>query len=365
MTQPYCQSKGYRDIDLTTVASFSDAEAQTLLRHARWGPTDAITCPQCGAIDQHYYRARRYQWRCKACHAIFSVTTGTPLANRKLPYRKILLAIFLFIAAPKSLAANQAHAALGVTLRTAYVLFGKIRESLWEQRDMTPLTGIVHIDGGHFCGKPHRARRRRGVTSALINSRLRNRKAGIVPLQKGGSIEPWNADKLRNRRVVLVLRQVAKEARIGAVRTRVLIVKAETAANVLDAIRANVAAGATIMTDDSTAYARLSTWFDHHTVRHSEEYCTKDGVNQNQAESYIARLRRAEYGVFQGMRPQYFALYAHEMAWREDMRRASLRQKFDAILLAVMRCGLSRAWRGYNQGCRLRKEFSGLPVNRP
>ena len=364
MAHIFSQSKAYRDINVFDVANFSEAQAHDLFCLSRWGSLDTIVCPVCGAVGKHYDRKRRRQWRCKECHSIFSVTTSTPLANRRLPYRKLLLAIFMFVAAPKSESSNKLHATLGVTLRTAYILYGKLREALWEQRDTTPLRGLVHIDGGHFCGKPRRPRKRNGMTSFALNSRLRNRKASIVPRQPGDRIESWNAKKLRNRRVVLVLRQTALIPLVGAAKTRVVIVKAETAKNVLGAIRANVAEGATIMTDESSAYTHLSSWFDHRTVRHSKEYATADGVNQNQAESFMARLRRAEYGVFHGMRHQYFALYANEMAWREDVRHKTLQEKLTDLMAAVMRCGLSRTWRGYNQGHRLAKEYDGLPTRR-
>jgi transposase-like protein len=362
MSQVFCQSKAYRNLSLDYFYELNETQARELFCFARWGGLATVVCPYCGAVGKHYYRKRRGQWRCKECDSVFSVTTGTTLADRKLSYRKILIVIFFFVSAPQSDAANRVHSALKLTMRTVYILFGKLRESLWEQRDTTPLNGTVHIDGGHFCGKPRRARKRTTTTSFTINSKLRNRKASIVPPQKGDRLEPWNVKKLKNRRVVLVMRQVSSERRVGASRSRIVIVKAESAANVLSAIRANVTAGATIMTDSSSAYTKLSSWFNHLAVNHTKEYSTYDGVNQNQAELYFSRLRRAEYGVFHGMRCQYFALYAHEMAWREDVRRKTLQEKFDSLMRALMRSGLSKTWRGYNQGHRLQKEHDSLPI---
>jgi transposase-like protein len=361
MAYAFSQSKAHRDFTIWNIVELSEEEAHEKFVEARWGGRSTIACPGCGAVGKHYYNRVRRSWRCKACDAVFSVTTGTAFANRRLKYKKILMIMYFFVAAPKSVSANQAHAELDVTTKTAYLLFGKMREALWNHRDVTPLNGVIHIDGGHFCGKPRRPRVRKGITSMVVNSRLRNRKAGIVPPFKGQSIEPWNLEKLKNRRVVVVLREVSGIPRIGATRTRVVIVKAETANNVLGAIRTNVARGATIMTDESSAYSRLSAWFNHRTVKHAAEYSTCEGINQNQAESFMSRLRRAEYGVFHGMRCQYFALYANEMAWREDMRNKSLGDKFDALIRAIVRSGWSRAWRGYNQGHRLPTEYDGLP----
>jgi transposase-like protein len=193
----FCQSKAYRDVSIWKIAELTEDEAHERFVDARWGSRYTVVCISCGDTGKHYYNRFRRVWHCKSCHAIFSVTSGTAFANRRLSYKKLLMAMFLFIAAPKSVAANKTHPELGVTLRTAYLLFGKIREALWEQRDAAPLQGVVHIDGGHFCGKPRRPRVRQRITSAAVNSRLRNRKASIVPPHKGQIIEPWNLVKLR------------------------------------------------------------------------------------------------------------------------------------------------------------------------
>lgn len=361
MTQIFSQSKAYRDFNLMQIIAMSDMEAHETLVKARWRSRDEVICPQCGHADKHYYRKQRRQWRCKKCDAVFSVTTGTILDRRKLPFKTLLIAIFIFAASPKSESANKVHSQLGVTLRTIYTLYGKLREALWEQRDVTPLNGIIHIDGGHFCGKPRRPRVRQKVTSLAVNSRLRSRKAGIVPPQKGQSIEPWNLEKLKNRRIVLVMREVSPMPGIGATKTRVVIVKAEAASFVLGPIRTYVKRNATIITDSSPAYTKLSAWFDHKAVNHTKEYSTKEGINQNHAESFMARVRRSEFGVLHGMRPKYLAFYANEFAWREDVRFLSLHTKFSMLLDFALRSGLSKAWRGYNQGHRLAVEYDGLP----
>jgi len=70
-------------------------------------------------------------------------------------------------------------------------------------------------------------------------------------------------------------------------------------------------------------------------------------------------MRRAEYGVHHGMRPQYLAFYAAEFAWREMHRAESLGTKFFGLLKMVLSCDISRAWRGYAQGRRLGFEYLG------
>ncbi|ALU88946.1 transposase protein [Herbaspirillum rubrisubalbicans M1] len=362
MAQIHCQSKRYRDINIFTFTEMSEDEAHEKFVEVRWGDRNSVSCPCCGTIGSHYYIASRKKWRCKDCSEFFSVTSSTILEGRKLTFRIILVALFLFVAAPKSDGANRIHPILGVTLRTVYMLFGKFREALWEQRDTSQLTGVVHIDGGHFCGKPRRPRIRQKANAKAIDSKLRNRKANLIPTDSLARIEPWNQEKLENRRIVLVMREVSSDKRIGGLRTRIAIVPAETRAHVIQAIRTYVSSDATtVITDFSAAYRSLSSWYEHEAVNHSVEYSTDDGVNQNQAESFMARMRRSEFGILHGMRPQYLALYANEFAWREDVRFCTLGEKFHMLLSMILRTGLSKAWRGYNQGHRLEVEYDGIP----
>lgn len=108
--------------------------------------------------------------------------------------------------------------------------------------------------------------------------------------------------------------------------------------------------GSTIMTDENPAYNRLSSWFTHRAVEHAVEFSTLDGVNDNQAESYYSRLRRYVLGVSHRIEPKYLADIAIEMAWREDMRRRTEKEKLSNLLHALFSNGLSKWWRGYWQG---------------
>lgn len=357
MAQHVSQSKAFRNYPLPATQALTEQQAWELLRDARWGSTNTISCPWCGIIASHTVRRTRKQWCCKECGRVFGVMTETPFVDLKLSYKKLLLLIHLFVTAPKGLAANQVLSVMGVTLRTTYQNLGKIREAIFQTQDLRPLSGTVQIDGGHFCGKPRRPQYRNKMTSGIANNILRNRKAAIVPPDKRYSIERWNKKKLQNRRIVLVLRQVSPIRTHGAKRTIVAIIPAEEKKYVLPLIQRFVAKSAVIQTDSGKAYSGLYDWAAHETVNHSQAYCSPTGVNNNQAESFIARLRRAEYAVHHGMRHQYLAFYAAEMAWREDLRKLPIKEKFYDLLRRIFCCPPSKAWRGYAQGNRLGFEY--------
>lgn len=359
MAQHFLRSKAYRDFTDDDFESIDEHTAWEWFVRERWGDLKNVCCPACNTVGEHWLNRQRKQWRCKHCNRVFSVTSETPFARRRLPFRKLLKLIFWFVSDAKGLAATKAARDLNVVYRTAFQNLNKIREAIHGNQDRTPLTGHVQIDGGHFCGKPRRPRHRRKMTTEIANHHLKNRKAGMVPGISKMTMEPWNVEKLTKRRIVLVITQLGASEGEGSTRTITCILRAENAEEAVPKIRKYVADGATIHTDDGRAFSSLSAWYDHSTVRHSVEYSTLDGVNNNQAEGFMSRLRRAEYGIHHGMRHQYFAFYAAETAWRIDNRRVSIKQKLQKLLLLVLQSDISLAFRGYCQGHRLGFEYLG------
>ena len=105
-------------------------------------PKGAPVCPVCGCLDIYDLTTRR-RFKCAACHHLFSVTSGTILASRKLSFVDLLGAICLFVNASKGLSAVQLSRDLDVQYKTAFVLMHKLREVMAaETRDMR-LSGHV------------------------------------------------------------------------------------------------------------------------------------------------------------------------------------------------------------------------------
>lgn len=359
MAVHFTQSSKFRDFNIGSVNT--EEEAFLALTKFCLGDSKTFACPLCGAMGDHYLRAERKQWRCKECHSCFSPTSRTALHKRKLPCLKLVRAIVLYANAHNGLSANQLAGALGVTTKTAWLLLSKIREVFVLTWDTTPMEGDLQADGGHFCGKPRRANHRNRTESVAVNAKLKGRKAAIDPSIKRSSIEPWNRKKLENRRVVLAIRQLHSDGGKGAQRTIVAVLRAEAASKVVPFIKETVIAGARISTDSGGAFMPLAADFDLHMVNHSKEYSTPAGVNNNQAESYMSRLRRGEFGVFRGMRRRYFLDYCVEMAWREDYRRSTIGEHMQDIFSRIRRCGPSPSFAGYCQGTRRLAEWTHCP----
>lgn len=341
-----------RDFTLYDASNFNEEESFWKLVELRWGSTEIITCPQCGVINKHYYRKGRRQWRCKDCDAYFSLTTRTPFQDRKLPFKKILMGMMDFIHCADGVSHHEFCRRFDIQVKTAQSFIGRLREACWNNRPQLKLSGVVHIDGGYFGGRPRHGRvRRRNDAQAVakhVEDQLTKGKVKHKPRNKT-ALANW-IRKLKNRRTVMVLRELYPEPGMGARRTIIAICASENELCATELASLYVEPGATIMTDENAAYNRLDIEYDHKTVQHAIEFSTEDGVSDNQAESYFSRMRRYVLGVSHRIEAKYMADIATEMAWREDVRKMTEGQKRDVLLKAVFNSGLSRWWRGYWQG---------------
>jgi ISXO2-like transposase domain len=120
-------------------------------------------------------------------------------------------------------------------------------------------------------------------------------------------------------------------------------------------IRRRIARGSTIHADEARAWDDLHATFEMKRINHREAY-SKDGACTNQAESYLSRLRRAQIGQYHHIAGPHLGLYADEMAWREDRRRDTTGAQFSACGRLALGRPASRAWAGYWQRHRQRKD---------
>lgn len=284
---------------LEEIAQMSEDKARQILAEMRWGSTTQQTCPHCGAVDKHYNVRSQKRWRCKHCFDSFSLTSGTIMDNMKIGCRRLLLAIVAFVINQKGLAALTLRRMIGGQYRTSYTLLQKIRETVMiAAQSMPKLSGVVEIDGGHFSGIPRKGRTKPDNT---------DKKAIPKKYQHRTKEKPTASNHFHpNRRIIMVLRESFGEKGLGASKTVVAVCNWENSANIEGLVNKYVEKQSTIRSDELPAYGNLKLMgYIHETVNHSEEFSTKKGVNQNQAESYMSRMRRAVIGVYHRITPKY------------------------------------------------------------
>lgn len=358
MSQKYWLSAAAITLPQVEIAELPEQQAWEVFVSLRWGDSGTQKCSWCGAVDHHSFIRPRKQWHCKACKRRFSVTTGTPFQNRKLPFRDILVGWHEFISGQQGKATLEIRRKIGHSYKTCFALVGRVREALVKTADPTPLSGHIHIDGGHFSGRPRKGRTKKRVD--LIDRKIE------IPSRFATDEAREHRDKAgkranhfhHNRRIVIVIRELFKEPGIGACRTKVAVCKRESGREIEALVKEHVTVGSTISSDEWNAYANLAAMgYDHKVVNHQEEFSTLEGVNENQAESFFSRMRRSVIGTYNRITPHYMLDYSTEMAWREDVRRMDLKSQFIDLAKRIFSAGISTDWLNYNRGHHRTKEL--------
>ena len=311
LAQHFLLSPQARTLSLRTIMRMDDAEAFGTFQTIRFADNGGEAfCPHCGVAKVYTLAETPVRWKCSGCRRKFSVTSGTLFHSRKLAIRDYLAVIALFCNGVKGVAALRMARDMNINPKSAFVLLHKLREAMGSTLDDGELAGTVEVDGAFFGSR----------------IRLENRKA----------------DRRQHRRED---RQVVVVARERQGRARVWIVPRETDAVPL--IRQNVAAGSTVHADEAGAWNVLHGSYPMMRVTHSREFKSDDGACTNQAESFFARLRRAEFGIHHRISGRHLEAYARECAWRENNRRLSNGTHWNLITGAALAHPKSATWAGY------------------
>lgn len=131
-------------------------------------------------------------------------------------------------------------------------------------------------------------------------------------------------------------------------RTLPFVVRSEDQA--VPTIRERVETGTIVYADEASSWDDLHDIYETRRINHSIAFMD-DGVCTNQAESYFSRLRRAEWGQHHHISGRYLYACAGEMAWREDHRRVTNGEAFNAVIAASMAHPVSRVWKGWQRSC--------------
>ncbi|CAH2605727.1 transposase (plasmid) [Rhodovastum atsumiense] len=322
MAQHFLLSAAARSLSAAKVMRMSESGVVNVFLRLRWPETDGKpVCPGCGCMVCYACPRSpdRPRWRCKACHADFSITSGTLFAHHKLPLRTYLLSVVAFCNEVKGKSMLALSRELDVQYKTAFVLAHKMREAMASGTKAVRIGGAgreVELDGAYFGGHV----RPKNLATDRVDRRLVKNQSG-------------------KRQVVVVMRE-----RGGP--TLVQVVPTEDAA--LPLIPQRIAKATVLHADESAAWNKLHARFPMRRINHQEGYSI-DGACTNGAESYFSRLRRSELGHHHHIAGPYLLRYAQEAAWREDARRVSNGEQVHGVVRLALRCRPSVDFCGYWQ----------------
>jgi len=295
--------------DGVTVSTFqflkrfnNEDAARNYIEKLRWnGKPD---CPQCHSVERIQARSRKGYYRCLICVVDFTVRTGTVMERSHVPLDKWLYAMYLMATARKGVSSLQLSKEVGVTQKTAWFILQRLRESCGGPDDMPQLSGLVEVDETFLGGKE---------MNKHANRKL---KAGRGTVGKTA---------------VLGLRE-----RGGALRAQVIT---GTGKKIIHAkVRSSVAAGATLYTDEHSAYVGMGE-FAHRSVNHSAKQFVDGMAHTNSVESVWAVLKRGYYGVYHSFSEKHMQRYLNEFTFRlnEGNCKNNTMDRIESLVLKTVR----------------------------
>ena len=129
-----------------------EASAIKWFEDTRW-PGGERHCGHCGSVEtKEVPNAKPMPYWCKGCRSYFSVRTGTSLQNSRLPLRKWVFAVYLYVTSLKGISSMKLHRDIKVTQKTAWYMLHRLRDA-WDESGLEPLAGPVEVDETYMGGK--------------------------------------------------------------------------------------------------------------------------------------------------------------------------------------------------------------------
>ena len=274
-----------------------DETAEKWFIEQRW--PNGVCCPKCGSLNVQTgakHPTMPYRCREKGCGKLFSTKIGTVMEGSKIGYQDWIIATFEIMTSLKSVSSMKLHRDLGITQKSAWFLAQRLRSAL-SQDGNNLFSGPVEVDESYFGG------RRRNMSNArrkAISGRGAVGKAAVVG---------------------------AKDRATKKVAARV--VNSTDKATLQGFVSQHAAPGATVYSDDASAYEGMP--FNHKTVKHSLSEYVKGDVHTNGIESLWSMLKRAHKGTFHKLSPKHLDRYVQEFAGRHNLREKDTIEQMKSV----------------------------------
>lgn len=240
-------------------------------------------CPKCGRERKFHRVAARPSYSCDTCGHHLHPTAGTIFHKSSTSLQLWFHAVFLMSQTRCGISAKQLERDLGVTYKTAWRMFTKIRNELMAQDD-EPLGGKVEADETYVGGK-----------------------------RKGQTGRPARGDKQKTP----VFGMVERGGRVVA-----LAVEDVRTTTLIPHMVKRIETSAIVYTDELHSYKTLprNGFVDHQTIRHSSGVYVSGDIYTNTIEGFWSLVKRGIGGTHHMVSAKWLQGYLNEYVWRYNHR---------------------------------------------
>lgn len=282
-----------------------DAACLEWLWRARFAPDGHMAMCQACKVERRFHRVKdRPCYDCDRCGHHVHPTAGTIFHKSSTSLHLWFYAMWLMTSTRCGISAKQLERELGVTYKTAWRIFNKIRNELMTQEDAEPLSGEVEADETFYGGKPRESYRREVA-------------------RRG-----WNMQTAYWDRKAVVFGAVERGGRIRAEvipNSRGHVVRGKVHEYVLPA--------SMVYTDDYKGYLKLGeSGFTHRRINHSARIYVDGDVHTQTIEGFFGLFKNGVRGAYHSVSHKWLQGYVNEYVWRYN-ERDSERPMFTTLLL--------------------------------
>jgi transposase len=270
---------------------------------------NGIYCPTCEKVTKHHRDKKRPSYACQYCAHREHPLVGTIFEGSSTSLRLWFYAMYLMASTRCGISAKQIEREIGVSYKTAWRIFNRIRSTLWQ--DESTMTGTVEMDEAYFGGK--------------LRQTDRNKFKHLE-----GTAKMQAAIKAGMDKKTPVFGMVERAGKVVA-----KINPGSKNEGIMPHVQKRVLPGSMVYTDEAARYQRAlpQSGYQHKRVHHAAAVYVDGDVHTNSIEGFWALTKGGIGGVYHSVSAKFLQDYLNEYAFRYNRQGLTEgRGMFDAFL---------------------------------
>ncbi|MBL7703833.1 MAG: IS1595 family transposase [Ferruginibacter sp.] len=281
----------------------TEVACREYLAKQRWQDGKA-SCPYCGHNKCYVIEGGgRYKCASNKCYKRFKITVGTIMEASNIPLVKWFTAIYLVTAHKKGISSYQLGKNIGCTQKSAWFMLHRIREAL-RRKDEIVLgeTNPVEADETFVGGKFGNMNKKRRMKYKDIADPMANKTTVLGVIERNGELVARVMPKKNTYKIPQTITELVKK-------------------------------NATLITDSSNMYSRITNSYNYHSVNHGIfEYVKEGDIHTNTIEGAFSHFKRMLIGTYHQISSKHTQRYCDEFAYRYNSRKVKDADRFNITM---------------------------------